>query len=136
MGNEMTKAEARLKISIHAGKTEYFSEGYRYLLKYGVQDLSVLQQKFDEIFMCLKVLKEASGIEGMDKELFLELNEMLWGGILYINSQANHYRAVGVFSEVLSETINYLLQGIKDPFEAFDNYKDNYDIILSEAEKQ
>lgn len=40
----MTTEEARLKISIHAGKTENFLNGYRYALKYGFRDLEDMQQ--------------------------------------------------------------------------------------------
>ena len=54
----MTKAETRLKIAVHAGRNDNFSEGYIYDLRYGFKNLPELQQKFDEIFVCLKELKE------------------------------------------------------------------------------
>lgn len=54
---------------------------------------------------------------------------------MYINSQAINYPVVGVFAEVLSETLFYLLENIENPFGAFDNYKENYDDILCEAAK-
>lgn len=131
----MTTVEARLKISMHAGKTENFFDGYRYALRYGIQNLEDIQQKYDEIFMCLKVLYETSCFVNIDKELLSELNEILWGSILYVNSQASNYRVVGVFAEVLSETLFYLLENIENPFDAFDNYKENYDDILCEEIK-
>ena len=40
----MTTKEAREKISMHAGKTENFSNGYRYALKYGFQNLEDMRQ--------------------------------------------------------------------------------------------
>lgn len=129
-GSKMTTTEARLKISMHAGRTENFSDGCRYALKYGFQNLSDIQQKYDEIFICLKVLYENSCFVNIDKEILSELNEILWGSILYINSQEAGYRVVGVFAEVLLETMFYLLENIENPFDAFDNYKENYDDIL------
>lgn len=129
----MTTEEARLKISIHAGRIENDSEGYRYALRNGFCDLEEIQQKFDEIFICLKILKEDSYFVYIDKELLADLNEILWGSILYINSQAVNYRVVGVFTEVLSETLFYLLENTEKPFSAFENYKENYDDILCKA---
>lgn len=132
----MTTAEARLKISVHAGKTENFYDGYRYALRYGFHNFRDIQQKYDEIFECLKVLYESSCFVNIDKELLSELNEILWGSILYINSQAVNYQAVGVFTEVLSETLFYLLENVENPFNAFDNYKENYDDILCKEVKK
>ncbi len=126
----MTTTEARLKISMHAGTTENFSNGYRYALKYGFSDLENIQHQFDEIFICLKILKEDSCSLSLNKELLADLNEILWGSILYINCQNANYRIVGVFAEVLSETLLYLLENTEEPFIAFDNYKENYDDIL------
>ncbi len=126
----MTTKEAREKISMHAGKTENFSNGYRYALKYGFQNLEDIQHQFDEIFICLKVLKEASYFIPFEQELFGELSEILWGTILYINRQAHDYRVIGVHAEVLSETLLYLLENAENPFVAFDNYKENYDDIV------
>ncbi len=126
----MTTKEARMKISMHAGATENFSDGYRYALRYGFHNLKDIQQQFDEILMCLKVLKEAGYFVHMDKALLAELNEILLGSILYINRQAIHYRAVGIFAEVLSETLVYIFENTENPFEAFDNYKENYDDIF------
>ena len=94
-----------------------------------------IQQKFDEIFICLKMLEKSSCFASIEKELFVELHEILWGSILYVNSQAFCYRAVGVFAEVLSETLYYLLDEAEDPFEAFDNYKENYDDVLCKSGK-
>lgn len=127
----MTAEEARLKISVHAGKTENFSNGYRYALKYGFHNAEDMHHKFEEIFTCLKILKEASYFGQFDKELFGELSEILWGSILYINSQAPNYRIIGVHAEVLSETLLYLFENAKEPFVAFDNYKENYDDIVT-----
>ena len=129
----MTPQQAKAKLSIHAGKTENFSEGYAYALRYGFSDIETLQQKFDEIFICLKVLKEEFYIVGIDKELLSDLNQILFQSILYRNSKADNCRIVGVFAEVLSETLCYLLENTENPFEAFDNYKENYDDILCEV---
>lgn len=126
----MTAKEARLKISIHAGRAENFDNGYRYALKYGLRNLEDIQHKFDEIFICLKILKKACYFIHLDKELLADLNEILFGSILYINNQENNYHVVGVFAEVLSETLLYLLENTENPFIAFDNYKENYDDIL------
>ncbi len=131
----MTTEEARVKIAIHAGKTENFSEGYRYALRCGFCDVKDIQQKFDEIFICLKVLKEGACFDCADTELLAELNEILWGSILYINSQGDNYHVIGVFAEVLSETLFYLLENTDNPFDAFDYYKENYDDILYEPTK-
>ncbi len=132
----MTKQEARIKISVHSGKTENFSDGYRYALRYGFSDTQEIQQKFDELLICLKVLKEDSSFVGMDRDLLFNLNEILWGSILYINSQKTDYRIVGVFAEVLSETLFSILENTENPFEAFDNYKENYNNILCEVTKK
>ena len=56
--NNMTPAKARLKLAVHAGETENFAGGYRYALKYGFCNLEDMIQKFDEIFICLKLLNE------------------------------------------------------------------------------
>ena len=132
----MTLEEAREKISLHAGRTENFFDGYRYSLRSGFHDLESVQQKFDEIFTCLKMLEKASCFASIEKELLVELHEILWGSILYVNSQAFCYRAVGVFAEVLSETLYNLLDKAEDPFEAFDNYKENYDDVLCESARR
>ena len=132
----MTTQEARNKISMHAGATENFSDGYSYALRYGFHNLEDIQQQFDEILICLKVLQEASDFVHLDKTLLAELNAILWSSILYINNQGLHYRAVGVFAEVLSETLVYIFENIENPFHAFDNYKENYDDILYEATKK
>lgn len=50
----MTTVEARLKISMHAGKKEKFFDGYRYALRYGIQNLEDIQQKYDDI-LCKEV---------------------------------------------------------------------------------
>lgn len=126
----MTTTEARFKISMHAGRTENFSNGYRYALKYGFCDLEGIQRQFDEIFICLKVLKDASYFLSLDKELLADLNEILLGSVIYMNRQETNYRIVGVFAEVLSETLLYILENTEEPFIAFDNYKENYDDIL------
>lgn len=82
-------------------------------------------------FVILKILQEASYFVHMNKTLLAELNEILLSSILYINCQKIHYRTVGVFAEILSETLVYIFQNIENPFHAFDNYKENYDDILT-----
>lgn len=131
----MTKEEARARLAMHAGKGEAFTQGYRYAVKYGFPSLSTLKEQFDELFLCLKELvKEPYWAE--QKELFADLSEILWGSILYINRQGKQYRVVGVFAEVLAETMRCIAEGAENPFEAFDAYSDNYDDILREAEKE
>ena len=132
VGNTMTKEEARVRLAMHAGKGETFTQGYRYAVKYGFPSLSSLKEQFDELFLCLKeLLKEPYGAE--QKELFADLSEIILGSILYINRQGKQYRVVGVFAEVLAETMYNIAEGVENPFEAFDAYPDNYDDILWEA---
>ena len=133
--NNMTPAKARLKLAVHAGETENFAGGYRYALKYGFCNLEDMIQKFDEIFICLKLLNETGRLAQIDRELLTQLSELLWGSVSYINSQKIHSRVVGIFAEVLSETLFCLLENSEHPFDAFDNYKTNYDDIWSAAAK-
>ena len=133
--NNMTPAKARLKLAVHAGETENFAGGYRYALKYGFCNLEDMIQKFDEIFICLKLLNETGRLAQIDRELLTQLSELLWGSVSYINSQKIHSRVVGIFAEVLSETLFCLLENSEHPFDAFDHYKTNYDDILSAAAK-
>ena len=107
--NNMTPAKARLKLAVHAGETENFAGGYRYALKYGFCNLEDMIQKFDEIFICLKLLNETGRLAQIDRELLTQLSELLWGSVSYINSQKIHSRVVGIFAEVLSETLFFLL---------------------------
>lgn len=132
----MTNQEARLKIAIHSGRTEKFSEGYLYALRYGFKDISDIQQKFDDIFICLNELKEVFYSSGAERELLADINEILYGSILYINRNKNDFSVVNIFAEVLSETMVYLLENAEYPFEAFDNYKLNYDDILNRSSGQ
>ena len=84
--------------------------------------------------MCLKVLKKSSCF--LDKELIRDLSQILWQSILYINKQLSYYHAIGVFAEILSETLVDFLGDIEEPFVAFDNYKMNYDdIFCQDTEK-
>lgn len=66
-----------------------------------------------------------------DRELLADLSGIIYGSILYVNCIKSDSGIVGVFTEVLSETIVALLENVPNPFEAFDNYKINYDDILS-----
>ena len=77
--NNMTPAKARLKLAVHAGETENFAGGYRYALKYGFCNLEDMIQKFDEIFICLKLLNETGRLAQIDRELLTQLSELLWG---------------------------------------------------------
>ncbi len=130
LGDRMTTAQAMSKIAMHAGRTEDFSNGYRYALKYGFCNWEEIQRRFDEIFACLKVLEEGCCLFPMDQDLLADLNEILLGSIVYVNRQEPDYRIVGAFAEVLSETLLSLLTNEKEPFTAFDNYKENYDDIF------
>ncbi|WP_032120939.1 hypothetical protein [Clostridium amazonitimonense] len=132
----MTKAEARLKIALHAGRNDNFSEGYIYALRYGFKNLPELQQKFEEIFVYLKELKESFYSPEIERELLADLNEILYESILYISNKKLDYCVVQIFAEILSETLVYLLENAEYPFEAFDSYKENYDDILNREIKQ
>lgn len=131
----MTQEEAKKRLAMHAGKGEAFTQGYRYAVKYGFPSLSSLKEQFDELFLCLKALaKEPYWAE--QKELFADLSEIMLGSILYINRQGKQYRVVGVFAEVLAETMWCIAEGAENPFEAFDAYPDNYDNVLREAARE
>ena len=108
--NNMTPAKARLKLAVHAGETENFAGGYRYALKYGFCNLEDMIQKFDEIFICLKLLNETGRLAQIDRELLTQLSELLWGSVSYINSQKIHSRVVGIFAEAVSYTHLDLVQ--------------------------
>lgn len=125
----MNAEEARRRIAVHAGKTERFTEGYRYALRYGFCTLADIQEKFDDLLTCLQRLMEAACLDA-DRLLLAELHEILWAGIVYVNTRESYRRAVGVFTEVLSETLVYLLEDEADPFAAFAHYRENYDDIL------
>lgn len=128
----MTAEEARTRIAIHAGSAEGFTGGYVYALRYGLcNNLEDIQQKFDEIFLCLKILKKTSCF--WDNELIRDLSQILWQSILYMNKQLSYYRVIGIFAEVLSETLVDLLGDTEEPFVAFDNYKGNYDSIFFQS---
>lgn len=123
----MTQTEARYKLAMHAGKTEDFFMGYRNAMRDGFKNISELQQKFEEIFACLKELKEVFYAGKIEREIIAELSEILNGCIIYIRNKEKAYDIVEIFAEVLSETIVNLLMNVENPFGAFDNYKDNYD---------
>lgn len=124
----MTSEEARTRIAIHAGSAEGFTAGYVYALRYGFGNLEDVQRKFDDIFRCLKVLEKPSCFS--DKELIVDLSQILWQSILYVNKQLSDYRVIGVFAEVLSEVMIDFWGDTQEPFVAFDNYKENYDNII------
>ncbi len=125
----MTSEEARTRIAIHAGSdAEGFTAGYVYALRYGFGNLEDVQQKFDDIFGCLKVLEKSSCF--LDKELIVDLSQILLQSILYVNQQLDNYRVIGVFAEVLSEVMVDFWGDVQEPFVAFDNYKENYDNII------
>lgn len=131
---QMTAEEARAGIAIHAGNAEGFTDGYVYALRYGFRNnLEDVQQKFDDIFKCLKVLKKSSCFLYLDKELIRDLSQILWQSILYMRKQLSYYRVIGVFAEVLSETLVDFFGDTEEPFAAFDNYKGNYDDIFCQA---
>lgn len=82
---EMTNPEARLRIAVHAGRSNDFSEGYRYALRHGSNNVLELQQKFDDIFLCLKQLKDLFYFPEVERELLADVNEIMYGSILYCN---------------------------------------------------
>lgn len=126
----MTIEQARVTISMHAGTTENFFDGYCYALRYGFSDLQSIIQRFDEMMCCLQTLYEFSYPIHTDRVLLAELQAMVYNSILYCNRQCADARVVGVFAEVLSETLLSILEGTENPFSAFADYKENYDDIL------
>jgi hypothetical protein len=72
---------------------------------------------------------------GMDLDMYwsfsADVNEILYGSILYSHHKGPHYELVQIFAEVLSETLVQLLENTESPFEAFDHYKENYDDLLN-----
>ncbi len=126
----MTTEQARAMISMHAGTTENFFDGYCYALRYGFPDLQSIQQRFDEMMFCLQTLYKTAYPIHTDRALLSELQEMVYSSILYCNRQCSDARIVGVFAEVLSETLLCILEDTENPFAAFAHYKENYDDIL------
>lgn len=128
----MTKEEAKLRIAMHAGRTEGFTEGYRYAMKFGFKNVAELQSQFDDLLMCMKELEECFYSSEIQRELLADIHEILFGSILYVNNKERDYVVVQVLTEVLAETMTYLLENVENPFEVYDNYKVNYDNILVE----
>lgn len=79
----------------------------------------------------MKELKECFYLPEVERELLADVNEILYGSILYSHHKGSHYVAVQIFAEVLSETLVQLLENTEYPFEAFDHYKENYDDLLN-----
>ncbi|HIY21736.1 MAG TPA: hypothetical protein H9841_07550 [Candidatus Flavonifractor merdigallinarum] len=132
-GDTMTAEEARQNLAMHAGRTEHFSHGYCYALRFGFRHLEEIQSKFDDIFFSLQILNNASYFVHPDSDLLVDLSEILYGSILYVNRQMKYERAIRVFAEVLSETFLSLFGQEPHPFVAFEHYRENYDDQLQET---
>lgn len=124
----MTELEARFILGTHAGRTENFMEGYVYALRYGIKSFEKQQRKFDEIFECLKKLEKIFYCQKIEREILEDLCVIQYQSILYINNKNGLYtKQIQILTEVLAETIVYLLENVENPFEAYENYKINYE---------
>lgn len=128
----MTKAEAMARIGTHAGRTGNFEQGYVYALRYGFKNLEEQQQKLDEIFACLRILQEEFYQPEIDRQLAADVWAIQYQSILYLNQEhaAEQKRLVQIGAEVLAETMLYLLEQAENPLEAYDSYRENYEIEL------
>ena len=125
----MTKEEAKNLLAIHAGRTEEcFDQGYCFKLRYGLKSEDEIEKLFDEIMACLKCLKDLFYNEEIARQMMADLQSILAQSILYINLNKGHVERVGIYTEVLAETLVYLLENVEQPFEAYDHYKENYDL--------
>lgn len=125
----MTNDEAINLLAIHAGRNEEcFDQGYCFKLRYGIKDEEAIEDLFDEIFACLKCLKDLFYNEQIDRHIIADLHSILAQSILYINLNKAYVERISIYTEVLSETLVYLLENAEQPFEAYDHYKENYDL--------
>lgn len=125
----MTIEEAKNLLAIHAGRIEEcFDQGYCFKLRYGMKSEDEIEKLFDEIMACLKCLKDLFYNDKIARQMMADLQSILAQSILYINLNKGHVERVGIYTEVLAETLVYLLENVEQPFEAYDHYKENYDL--------
>lgn len=125
----MTKDEARSLLKVHAGSNEAcFDQGYCFKLRYGIKSEEEIEKLFDEIFACLKCLKDSFYKENISRDLLADIQSIQAQSILYIHQKETYGERIGIYTEVLSETLVYLLENIEQPFVAYDHYKENYDL--------
>lgn len=125
----MTKDEARRLLKVHAGSNEAcFDQGYCFKLRYGIKSEEEIEKLFDEIFACLKCLKDLFYKENISRDLLADIQSIQAQSILYIHQKETYGERIGIYTEVLSETLVYLLENVEQPFVAYDHYKENYDL--------
>ena len=125
----MTKDEARSLLKVHAGNNEAcFDQGYCFKLRYGIKSEEEIEKLFDEIFACLKCLKDLFYKENISRDLLADIQSIQAQSILYIHQKETYGERIGIYTEVLSETLVYLLENVEQPFVAYDHYKENYDL--------
>lgn len=125
----MTKEEAKNLLAINAGRNEEcFDQGYCFKLRYGMKSEDEIEKLFDEIMACLKCLKDLFYNDEIARQMMADLQSILAQSILYINLNKGYVERVGIYTEVLTETLVYLLENVEQPFEAYDHYKENYDL--------
>lgn len=125
----MTKDEAINLLAIHAGRNEeYFDQGYCFKLRYGMKSEDEIEKLFDEIMACLKCLKDMFYHDEIARQMMADLQSILAQSMLYINLNKAYVERISIYTEVLSETLVYLLENVEQPFEAYDHYKENYDL--------
>lgn len=125
----MTKDEAINLLAIHAGRNEEcFDQGYCFKLQYGIKDEEEIEELFDEIIACLKCLKDLFDNEQIYRHIIADLHSILTKSISYINLNKAYVERISIYTEVLSETLGYIVEDAEQPFEAYDHYKENYDL--------
>lgn len=125
----MTKDEARSLLKVHAGSNEAcFDQGYCFKLRYGIKSEEEIEKLFDEIFACLKCLKDSFYKENISRDLLADIQSIQAQSILYIHQKETYGERIGIYTEVLSETLVYLLENVEQLFVAYDHYKENYDL--------
>ena len=137
----MTKDEARSLLKVHAGNNEAcFDQGYCFKLRYGIkseEEIEKLFDKFSELLHkedyakakeVLENLKDLFYKENISRDLLADIQSIQAQSILYIHQKETYGERIGIYTEVLSETLVYLLENVEQPFVAYDHYKENYDL--------
>lgn len=84
----MTKDEARSLLKVHAGSNEAcFDQGYCFKLRYGIKSEEEIEKLFDEIFACLKCLKDSFYKENISRDLLADIQSIQAQSILYIHQK-------------------------------------------------
>ena len=88
----MTKDEARSLLKVHAGSNEAcFDQGYCFKLRYGIKSEEEIEKLFDEIFACLKCLKDSFYKENISRDLLADIQSIQAQSIIY-SSKRNLWR--------------------------------------------